>query len=59
MGLPDLGDNLPAVREVVAATAVNPNTVLVRALVLLRRDAYRPDRRFDSVARYIVPRRIA
>ncbi len=28
MGLVDVGDKLPAVREVVAATAVNPNTVL-------------------------------
>ncbi len=28
MGLLDAGDRLPAVREVVAATAVNPNTVL-------------------------------
>ena len=28
MGLLDVGDKLPAVREVVAATAVNPNTVL-------------------------------
>ena len=28
MGLLDVGDRLPAVREVVAATAVNPNTVL-------------------------------
>jgi GntR family transcriptional regulator len=28
MGLIDVGDKLPTVREVVAATAVNPNTVL-------------------------------
>jgi GntR family transcriptional regulator len=28
MGLLDVGDQLPAVREVVAATAINPNTVL-------------------------------
>jgi GntR family transcriptional regulator len=28
MGLLDVGDKIPAVREVVAATAVNPNTVL-------------------------------
>ncbi len=28
MGLLDVGDRLPAVREVVGATAVNPNTVL-------------------------------
>ncbi len=28
MGLLEVGDKLPAVREVVAATAVNPNTVL-------------------------------
>jgi GntR family transcriptional regulator len=28
MGVLDVGDQLPAVREVVAATAVNPNTVL-------------------------------
>jgi GntR family transcriptional regulator len=28
MGLLDVGDKLPAVREVVAATAINPNTVL-------------------------------
>jgi GntR family transcriptional regulator len=28
MGLLDVGDQLPSVREVVAATAVNPNTVL-------------------------------
>ena len=28
MGLLDVGDRLPAVREVVAATAINPNTVL-------------------------------
>jgi len=28
MGVLDAGDKLPAVREVVAATAVNPNTVL-------------------------------
>ena len=28
MGLLDVGDKLPAVREVVSATAVNPNTVL-------------------------------
>src|ERR1700735_5200784 len=28
MGLRDVGDRLPAVREVVAATAINPNTVL-------------------------------
>jgi GntR family transcriptional regulator len=28
MGLIDVGDQLPSVREVVAATAVNPNTVL-------------------------------
>ena len=28
MGLLDVGDRLPGVREVVAATAVNPNTVL-------------------------------
>jgi GntR family transcriptional regulator len=28
IGLLDAGDKLPAVREVVAATAVNPNTVL-------------------------------
>jgi GntR family transcriptional regulator len=28
MGLIDVGDQLPSVREVVAATAINPNTVL-------------------------------
>ena len=28
MGVLDVGDQLPSVREVVAATAVNPNTVL-------------------------------
>ena len=28
MGLLDVGDQLPSVREVVAATAINPNTVL-------------------------------
>ena len=28
MGLLDVGDRLPAVREVVAATAISPNTVL-------------------------------
>ncbi len=28
MGVLDVGDRLPAVREVVAATAINPNTVL-------------------------------
>ena len=28
MGLLDVGDRLPGVREVVSATAVNPNTVL-------------------------------
>jgi GntR family transcriptional regulator len=28
MGVLDVGDQLPTVREVVAATAVNPNTVL-------------------------------
>jgi GntR family transcriptional regulator len=28
MGVLDLGDKLPTVREVVAATAINPNTVL-------------------------------
>ena len=28
MGLLDVGDKLPTVREVVAATAINPNTVL-------------------------------
>jgi GntR family transcriptional regulator len=28
MGVLDVGDKLPAVREVVAATAINPNTVL-------------------------------
>lgn len=28
MGVLDIGDKLPTVREVVAATAVNPNTVL-------------------------------
>jgi GntR family transcriptional regulator len=28
MGLIDVGDQLPSVREVVTATAVNPNTVL-------------------------------
>jgi GntR family transcriptional regulator len=28
MGLLDVGDQLPTVREVVAATAINPNTVL-------------------------------
>jgi len=28
MGLLDAGDRLPGVREVVAATAINPNTVL-------------------------------
>ena len=28
MGLLEVGDRLPAVREVVAATAINPNTVL-------------------------------
>src|SRR6201996_3788503 len=28
MGLLDVGDQLPSVREVVAATALNPNTVL-------------------------------
>ena len=28
MGVLDMGDKLPTVREVVAATAVNPNTVL-------------------------------
>jgi GntR family transcriptional regulator len=28
MGVLDVGDKLPTVREVVAATAVNPNTVL-------------------------------
>jgi GntR family transcriptional regulator len=28
MGMLDIGDKLPAVREVVAATAINPNTVL-------------------------------
>jgi DNA-binding transcriptional regulator YhcF (GntR family) len=28
MGMLDVGDRLPAVREVVAATAINPNTVL-------------------------------
>ncbi|HTV99329.1 MAG TPA: GntR family transcriptional regulator [Streptosporangiaceae bacterium] len=28
MGVLDVGDKLPAIREVVAATAINPNTVL-------------------------------
>ena len=28
MGILDVGDQLPTVREVVAATAINPNTVL-------------------------------
>jgi len=28
MGVLDVGDKLPTVREVVAATAINPNTVL-------------------------------
>jgi GntR family transcriptional regulator len=28
MGMLEIGDKLPAVREVVAATAINPNTVL-------------------------------
>jgi GntR family transcriptional regulator len=28
MGMLEVGDKLPAVREVVAATAINPNTVL-------------------------------
>jgi GntR family transcriptional regulator len=28
MGVLDIGDKLPTVREVVAATAINPNTVL-------------------------------
>src|SRR5579863_2196359 len=28
MGMLDVGDQLPSVREVVAATAINPNTVL-------------------------------
>ena len=28
MGLLDVGDQLPSVREVVSATAINPNTVL-------------------------------
>jgi len=28
MGVLDVGDQLPSVREVVAATAINPNTVL-------------------------------
>src|ERR1700723_5843 len=28
MGVLDVGDQLPTVREVVAATAINPNTVL-------------------------------
>jgi GntR family transcriptional regulator len=37
MGLLDAGDRLPAVREVVAATAVNPNTVL-KAYRELERD---------------------
>jgi GntR family transcriptional regulator len=37
MGLLDLGDRLPAVREVVGATAVNPNTVL-KAYRELERD---------------------
>jgi GntR family transcriptional regulator len=37
MGLLDVGDRLPAVREVVAATAVNPNTVL-KAYRELERD---------------------
>jgi GntR family transcriptional regulator len=37
MGLVDVGDRLPAVREVVGATAVNPNTVL-KAYRELERD---------------------
>jgi GntR family transcriptional regulator len=37
MGLLDVGDQLPAVREVVGATAVNPNTVL-KAYRELERD---------------------
>jgi GntR family transcriptional regulator len=37
MGLLDVGDQLPTVREVVAATAVNPNTVL-KAYRELERD---------------------
>jgi GntR family transcriptional regulator len=37
MGLLDVGDRLPAVREVVGATAVNPNTVL-KAYRELERD---------------------
>ena len=37
MGILDIGDKLPTVREVVAATAVNPNTVL-KAYRELERD---------------------
>jgi GntR family transcriptional regulator len=37
MGVLDVGDKLPTVREVVAATAVNPNTVL-KAYRELERD---------------------
>jgi GntR family transcriptional regulator len=37
MGLLDIGDQLPSVREVVAATAINPNTVL-KAYRELERD---------------------
>ena len=37
MGLLDVGDKVPTVREVVAATAVNPNTVL-KAYRELERD---------------------
>ena len=38
MGVLDVGDKLPTVREVVAATAVNPNTVL-KAYRDLERDS--------------------
>ena len=42
MGVLDVGDKLPTVREVVAATAINPNTVLKAYRDLERDGLVRP-----------------
>src|ERR1700684_2358234 len=51
MGVLDVGDQLPTVREVVAATAINPNTVLKDYRDLEREGLVKPGARHGTFGR--------
>jgi GntR family transcriptional regulator len=55
MGVLKVGDQLPSVREVVAATAINPNTVLKAYRDLEREGLVEPRTGFGTFVRALPP----